>query len=276
MNKTAAGAEKKAEGQATKGAIKLPASPKGLGRAEVSPEQDAYSALLWASVEDCARNVWNDHPECWQRGMITVKAEMTYDKGAIPSQDAGTVLHRLRECLEQVITGKLNLAGFDHSSDRGSCSFRVSFKTAVQSPAEELAPAALAFIEEAKATFESLHRRSQQLTRQALMDSLQDYLTPLKGKSFGPTASRHWANMLNAFLRATGLRVTCLNKTCEKPSLVRYKLAGTGRDKHQYYTEHPDEHGKQARHGGPVSIPGLQVILAPLDLASILEEPTTS
>jgi hypothetical protein len=155
-------------------------------------------------------------------------------------------------------------------------------KKAAQGPAGEASPhdskhkkATHPFLEEAANVFESLDRASLDLTGQELIDRLQEYLSGLKGKSFGSPANRFWANMLNHFMETQGLRVACIGKNeCNKPSLLRYSRGGTGREGHRFRTEHLDTNGRQAKHGGAVSIPSLKVTCLPLNLQPILDELT--
>jgi hypothetical protein len=56
---------------------------------------------------------------------------------------------------------------------------------ALRFPTDVIDHAARAFLNEARDIFESLDRRSLKLTRQELIDALQNYLPPLEGRSFG-------------------------------------------------------------------------------------------
>ena len=131
------------------------------------------------------------------------------------------------------------------------------------------------FLEGAARVFELLDRESFAINRQELINRLQKYLYGLKGNSFGSPVNRLWANMLNHFMEAHGLRVVCIGKNdCGKPSLLRYSRGGTGREGHRFRTEHLGTTGKQAKHGGSVSIPLLKVTCLPLNLQPILDELT--
>jgi hypothetical protein len=119
---------------------------------------------------------------------------------------------------------------------------------------------------EAFHVFSALHTASLKLTRQELIDEIQNYLTEQEGKSFGAVENRLWTKMLNEFLESHGLRITCLRKDCMKPSLLRYRKGGTGSEGHKFSSEHMEKGARQQHHGGKVTIPHLTVVQSSFDL----------